>query len=243
MAKEKARMDVHRNAQILKEAWIRFFREVARPKACLACDGARVWWDGSRERTASIRLDDQTVHISGIPCRRARCANRDCGYRWCLLPPGLEPRRHFQACVVAAATQEYLFAKDATQEATAARHGCARRTLGRWLGWIAGLAEPSVIQERILEAQQEPILAPLRAVLDLARKACSQFQRKVLEKAACVLAHLEALAMALGLEPPALGSVLERLAPLGARRSTQGSPALPEFARRQGLGLSETLTM
>jgi hypothetical protein len=144
---------------------------------------------------------------------------------------------------VSAGVGEYLFAADATQEGTAARHGCSRRTLGRWIDWVARLADPSVIQERIFAAQGEPILAPLCTVASLARKARSAVKRKMLEVAALVLAHLEALAVAMGLEPPGLRGVLARVAPLGLRKSTQVQPLLPEFARRPPAPPSETLVM
>jgi len=202
-----------------------------------------VWWDGFGVRTASVRLSGKTVHIDGIRCHRARCADSGCEHRWCLFPPGLGPRRHFQACVVSDAVQEYLFGEDASQESTAKRHGCSRRTLGRWLCWLAGLAEPAAIQERILAAQDEPVPAPLRSVAGLLRKARSEPKRKLLEAAAIVLAHFESLAMAMGLEPPGLRSVLETVAPLGARQVTQLRPLLPEFARRRPRGPSETLSM
>lgn len=225
-------MDLQAEVDALKKRWHEFAETVGRPDGCPICN-ARVWWDGTRTRTASVRLSGKTVHIGGICCRRARCADDGCSHRWCLFPPGLGPRRHFQACVVSEAVQEYLFAPDASQESTAERYECSRRTLGRWVGWLAGLAEPAVIQERILVAQDEPVLAPLRAVTSLFRKTCSEVARKLLETAALVLAHLEALAMARGLEPPGLRSVLETVAPVGARRTTQSRPLLPEFARRR----------
>lgn len=235
-------MDLQAAVEALKKTWNDFADSVARPASCLRC-GGRVWWDGFRTRSASVRLDGETVHISGIRCHRALCSDAGCGHRWCVFPPGLGPRRHFQSCVVSDAAQEYLFAEDASLESTAQRHGCSRRTLGRWLGWLAGLAEPAVVQERILVAQGEPVLAPLRSVASLLRKAHSETKRKLLETAALVLAHLEALAMAMGLEPPGLRSVLETAAPLGARQVTQSRPLLPEFARRRPGAPSETLPM
>jgi len=236
-------VDLPRSVEALKQGWECFCRTVARPAACPVCCGTRIWWNGFGERSASVRLGDETFHVSGIRFRRVLCADSACRHRWSLLPPGLAPRRHFQSCVVSAAVQEYLFAPGASQESTAHRHGCSRRALGRWIGWLAGLVEPAVIQERILAAQGEPILAPVRAVARLARKARSQARSKVLEAAALVLCHLEALAAALGLAPVGLRSVLETLAPIGARQSTQARPLLPEFARRRPTAPSETLLM
>lgn len=235
-------MDLQAEVEALKKTWDEFAETVARPEGCPVC-GARVWWDGFSQRTASVRRGGKTVHVDGIRCHRARCADSGCKYRWCLFPPGLGPRRHFQACVVTDAVQEYLFSEDASQASTAERHGCSRRTLGRWLSWLAGLAEPAVIQERILDAQDQPVLAPVRAVTNLLRKACSEASRKLLETAALVLAHFEGLAMAMGLEPPGLRSVLETVAPHGARQATQSRPLLPEFARRRPGAPSETLPM
>jgi hypothetical protein len=144
---------------------------------------------------------------------------------------------------VSGAVQEYLFEADTSQERIAKRYGCSRRTLGRWLGWVAGLVDPTAVQERVLAAQDALILVPLRAVASLMDKARSEAARKLLEAAALVLAHLEALAMALGLEPPGLRSVLRTAAPLGARQSTQSRPLLPEFARRPHRTSPETLPM
>jgi hypothetical protein len=161
MADREVDVDLSREVALLKEAWDRFYETAARPKACLFCGGEGVWWDGTRVRTASVRAGGITVHVAGIRCRRVCCAERACGKSWCLYPPGLAPRRHFQACVVSAALQDYLYAPDASQERTAQRHGCVRRTLGRWVRWVAGLAEPSALEERTLAASGEPILAPL----------------------------------------------------------------------------------
>jgi len=228
-------VDLSREVALLKEGWDRFYETAARPEACLFCGGERaVWWNGTRVRTASVRAGGTTVHVAGIRCRRVRCAEPACGKSWCLYPPGLAPRGHFQPCVVSAALQDYLYAPDASQERTAQRHGCVRRTLGRWVRWVAGLAEPCVLEARTLAAAGEPILAPLRDVADLARKARGEAQRAVLESAALVLALLEGLAGHSGLplrlwEACSSGSLRSAFA--GARRRSPFSPNSPAAPR------------
>ncbi|MFC1707825.1 hypothetical protein ACFL59_13600 [Planctomycetota bacterium] len=216
-------------ASALKQRWMKFFKTVRRPASCPDCGHQRVWWDGSRRRSATVLAGEAVAHIDGIPCRRARCAG--CSYRWTLRPPGMPARRHFHLDVVARAISRYLFGSRATQEAVAEEHGCSRRTLRRWLDWVAGLAEPAELACRIFEAAEEPVQSPLHAVVALARKARTAVRRAVLERAAQILSLLEAQAMALGLEPPGLRSVLEGASGRHGFTSTYAEPAIPALAR------------
>jgi hypothetical protein len=93
----------------------------ARPTACRACAGTRIWYDGWR-RVYSIvlaeggraeRLDE------GLPLQRVACAA--CWQSWTLWPAFLYPARQFAPDVVEAAGLAYLADPDATYVAVAAR--------------------------------------------------------------------------------------------------------------------------
>jgi len=174
-------------------------------------------------------FDDKVWHVAGIRQHRAQCA--DCRNDWIVRPPGLAPNRHYQLCVVASAIGSYLFDPGATEAQVAETHGCAERTLGRWLRWVAKVADPAVLQARIQAIVEAPVLVPTRAVADLARKARQAVRREILPKAAEVLAHFEALGFAMGLEPPGLRSVIDAALRSRSRIATYDHPAIPEFVK------------
>src|SRR5580704_348189 len=158
-------------ARRLKQEWQRFFERVPRPQRCDRCGADRVNWDGSRVRKVSVLAGGKVAELSGVRCRRVKCAT--CEKSWTLRPPGLAPRRQFQLCVVARAVSRYLFDAGASLSITAAEHGCSPRTLGRWLTWVGSLASPAALQQRLVEAVGSPLLASFREVSDLGRKATS----------------------------------------------------------------------
>ena len=180
-------------------------------------------------RGASVRVGDGVVYLTDIPCRRVRC--KECRLGWTLRPPGMIPRKHYQPCVVASATSRYLFDERASQEQVAAAHACSRRTLGRWLRWVAGLAATAVLASMVLAASGEVVLPGLRRVAGLARKARRAATRVVLERAAEILGLMESLAAAWGLEPPGLRAVLERVLDGRADLATHAAPLIPDLAR------------
>jgi hypothetical protein len=216
----------------LKLSWQRFYETVARPARCLHCAHRRVNWNGSRTRTASVKSGRQVVYVRDIHLRRVKCAA--CERSWTLHPPGMTPRRHFQLCVIADGAARYLFDVDESLARIAAAIGCCRRTVSRWLDWIAGLIDPAELAGLVVHHADAVILAAVRPVADLTRKALSEGRRQLLCRAAQVLGQLEVLAMAWGLEPPGLASVVEAV--VGGRDglTTYRAPALPEFARRPG---------
>lgn len=218
-------------AKRLKSAWKTFAREVQKPANCPFCELTKISWNGHRIRSASVMTDDGVVHLVGIECRRAKCGSRGCARSWTLLPPGLSPNRHYQLCVVASALSSYLFDKEASQAAVASAYQCSERTMGRWLRWIGAIADPSVLQRKVLEETGEPILSPLRPVENLARKALDAVRRDLLTRAAQVLVGFEALGVAMGKEPPGLRGVLERALGNRPRIATYERPLIPEFAR------------
>lgn len=214
-----------------KSNWEAFAREVSKPLTCAFCGGQRVWWNGERLRAASVCNGAGIVHLVRIRCRRVKCGNQDCRRSWTLRPPGLAPHRHYQLCVVASALSTYLFDPKANQAAVAQAHQCSERTVGRWLRWVSQAADPAILQRKVLEALGEPVLVPVRTVANLARKARHAARLEILPRAAHVLAAFEALGAAMGLEPPGLRGVLERVLGNRSRFPTYRSPIIPEFAR------------
>jgi hypothetical protein len=142
------------------------------------------------------------------------------------------PRRHFQACVVAQATSQYLFDADVVQERVAAAHGCARRTLGRWLGYVAHVAAPADLERQLCVASEAPVLVKTPAVAAVARKALTVARRAVLSLSALCLVLFEALGAALRLPPPGLGAVLQLALADRDRVTTYAAPVIPDLARR-----------
>lgn len=212
-----------------EEEYQRFYDEAHRPAACPYCGFGRIRWDGSSVRSASIGADGVTVYIPHIPQRRADCG--ECRKSWIVRPPGLVAHKHYQLCVVAAASSDYLFEPGATQAQVADRHDCSPRTLSRWLRWIGQVASPAAIQARILEVTRETVLAPLLAVANLGRKARTAIRKVELPAAAGVLCLFESLGVALGLEPPGLRSVIVATLRDRSRIATYARPLIPEFGK------------
>lgn len=176
-------------------------------------------------------LADEVVFLDEVCCRRLRCAG-GCGRRWTVRPAGLLPRRHYQACVVAQATSQYLLGADASRQQVAAAHRCSRRTLGRWLDYLGVLVAPAELERQVCAASEAPLLVETPVVPALARKARSTAGRTRLVLAALCLVLFEALAAALRLPPPGLGTLLQLVIADTDRVTTYQRPAIPDFARR-----------
>ena len=43
--------------------------------------------------------------------------------------------------------------------------------MGRWLHWVSEIADPAILQRRVIEVAKEVILVPVRDVENLALKA------------------------------------------------------------------------
>jgi len=220
-----------------KRQWQRFFETLHRPPRCIYCKSDKVTWRGPSSRKVSVMVQaqeqPQVVYLSEVPCRRVQCRTSECGRSWTLRPPGVIPRRHYQFCVVASATSQYLHEAGASREAVAVAHTCSRRTLGRWLRWQARLAKAADLQRHLLDVADAPILPKLQPLAPTARKAFAGSCAAMLAAAAAVLGLLEVLGAALGYEPPGLRSVLEIVLNNRDRVSTLAEPAVPEFARRR----------
>jgi len=226
-------MGLHQAATALKERLSEAADQLPLPTRCVFCDGVRVGWKQRRCRTATVLCEGQAEYVPEIPTPRVIC--RGCNRSWTLQPPGLLSRKHYQPCVVAQATADYLFDPSATQQAVADQYGCCRQQVGRWLSWMSELASPGQLQARLVEASGEPVHLPPPEVADLDRKAATEAGRGRLVRAALVLVLLEAVGAALCLEPPGLRAVLLRLSEGWRPVAPLAAPALPIVAQRQAL--------
>jgi hypothetical protein len=83
-------MSLHKGSGKFKEQWKRFFETVKKPHHCPLCRCRRIYWNGSRERSASVLEGDNVSYLTDILCRRVKCAG--CKKSWTLRPPGLMSR-------------------------------------------------------------------------------------------------------------------------------------------------------
>ena len=222
-------MDKAKTAASIRARWLAYADKVRKPRTCVCCGASRLWWDGRPTRNASVMCAGEVVHVTGIVCRRVKC--RACKQSFRLRPPGLMPHKHYQLCVVARASSRYVFGQRSTLSSVAAEHGCARRTVKRWVCWLAAVAEPAVLLSKLREAVDAPVVPRASRVAQLVRKARYALGRVVLERAAEVLGLCEALGSAWGLEPPGLRAVVERTVGHRSGIATYARPLIPELAR------------
>lgn len=218
------------------DRWQEFFDRNEVPKLCRSCGDTHVARNGTAERSAIVREGDETATINAIQLRRVRC--RDCQTSWRLYPPGLLPRRRYQLCVVSEAVTTYLFDPEATRPAVAKVATCAVRTVGRWLHWLAGVAEPAHVQARLVEVLDE-VVVPWFGDVVIRNDAVGD----LLRRAAANLALIETLARSLGMAPPGLASLVVELVAGRDGWTTYARPIIPEFASRGLGGRSSILTM
>jgi len=219
-------MSVHKGGEELKKAWDQFSQTVDKPCCCPFCQGRRIYWNGYRERSASVLEGDKVVYLSEVVCRRVKCADRQCKKSWTLRPPGLMPGRHYQMCVVASAARQFLFDSHSTLSSVAAAHQCCRRSVGRWLHWIAGIAMPSSLIRRLGGIPATAVFAARDNNRGIGTRA-----RKVFERAARVFCLLEALGRAYGCKDAPFGGMIEEILSGGHRVATCRFPSIPELAR------------
>jgi hypothetical protein len=136
------------------------------------------------------------------------------------------PRRHYQLCVVASAVREILFQPQSTLTSVAAAHQCCRRTLGRWLHWVAGIAKPSILIRRLGTLSSTEVFA----ARDNSR-AIGTVTRKIVTRTATVFGLLEALGRAYGYEQSPFARMIERILSGRGRLTPYRFPAIPELAR------------
>lgn len=194
-------------------------RRQEHPPSC-ACAEPRVVRDSLRRRSASVRTDAGVTFVPDLVYVRLRCST--CRTSWMRRPPGVLPRRHYLPCVVGDAVAA-LTIEGATTAETSRQLGVDRRTLRRWVEWTAHVADPALLQRELLDATDEPIVVPPPA--ETLRREPRGTRMSVQARAAHVLALCVALASALELAPPELGSVLMHYA--GPRcASTDQAPAI-----------------
>ena len=220
-------MTLHKGSEELKKAWDHFFETVDKPCCCPFCQGRRIYWNGHRERSSSVLEGDRVVYLSDVVCKRVKCANLQCKKSWTLRPLGLMPRRHYQLCVVASAVRQFLFQPRSTLTSVAAAHQCCRRTLGRWLHWIAGIAEPSALIRRLRRLGAVSSIEVF-AVRDSSRATGTA--RRVFERAARVFCLLEALGRAYGYKDTPFGRLIGEIISGRERIATYRFPVIPELA-------------
>lgn len=195
---------------------------VARP-SCAACDEP-AQWNGRPKRSATVLAEARSaLHIAELTSRRAVCAK--CRKPLRLHPPGVISHKHYQPCVVAYAVSRYLFDETTTMQQIADEIGCDRRTVGRWIRWVAELGDPVVIVQKLLEATGMVVVPVLRRAIKRVGV--------VLRRAGEMLGLFEALGSAWGLEPPGLRGVLCRVLYGRTGIATYARPLIPEFARGQ----------
>jgi len=210
----------------LRAAWAGISERAERPAVCVFCGHGWVWWNGWRERTATVLAARTVVFLTGVRCPRVKCASRACRRSWTLRPDGLVPQRHYQLSVVASAMTMHLL-EGFPREGAAEEHTCSRRTVSRWVKWLSEVAEPAVLARRLTAASDALVLPKVE---ELARGAWQRLD-EVARRAAENLCLFEALAAATGLGSPGLSSVVERVMSNRAGVSTYGAPTIPELAR------------
>lgn len=220
-------MNVQKEAEKLKEQWNQFFKEVKKPCECIFCKCMRLFWNGRRERTASVLIGGQAVHLTDIWCRRIKCSQ--CKSSWTIRPAGLMPRRHYQLCVVTGAAGRILFDADTTLSKVADIYSCARRTVGRWLKWLAGIAKPSELIRRLFAISKDST-AWAEKVKDIVPKVAT-VGTKTLKRAAKNLLILQALAKVIGYTANGFQSMVEGAIFNRDGITTYQNPFIPELAR------------
>ena len=134
-----------------------------RPEACLLC-GLPAWWDGIRH-VAQVVLDlvegvVRAVRVT-LERHRARCSDRKClGGSWTIYEATGYPHRCFQLAVTAAAVAQVALRPEATLTAAAEQYQCDRRSVGRWVGWMALLAEPVELRRTVARLDPDGLPPP-----------------------------------------------------------------------------------
>jgi len=139
------------------------------------------------------------------------------------------PRRHYQLCVVTDAANRFLFDADATLSKVADIYSCTRRTVGRWLKWIAGIAKPSELIGRLFAISTESI-AWVEKVKDIVCKVAT-VGTKTLKRAAKNLLILQALGKVIGYTANGFQSMVEGAIFNRDGITTYQDPFIPELAR------------
>jgi len=229
-------------AKKLEEKWRTFYEDARRPSRCIFCDAkVRIWFNGTRLRSATVLLQGEAVRLVDVPCRRVRCSR--CRQSWTLRPPGLCPNRHFQRCVVAYAMSSRLFDEHCSARQAARMADCTRQTIGRWSVLLAALASPEELAYCALEVSGAPITQELPEARGVEHKALTQRGRECLRRAAAVLGWFEVLGTTLGSEPPGLRGILEVVIHDRPDMALDRQPRIPDLVLRHALGAATSIPM
>jgi hypothetical protein len=222
------RMSLQEEIDKLKEQWDHYLQRVEKPCRCIFCEGTRLYWNGYRERSASVLIGDEVVYFADILCKRVKCAEPECNRSWTLRPPGLMPRRHYQLCVVGHGVIQFFSDPRETLTSVAEAHCCSRRTIGRWLHWIAGIADPSDLLRRLSHISKKAALSNFVKVYKIFKKVPNKIIFQGTVKNFC---FLEALGRAYGYAPSGFRGMIETAIANRDRITTYRCPFIPELAR------------
>jgi hypothetical protein len=169
----------------------------SRPQCCPWCDATRIWFNGWR-LVFVVVLTDGAPHRfdEGLWLQKVKCAG--CRSCWTLRPSGLYPHRSLQPDVTESAALAYLSNPEARYRSVAARYGCSVRSVWRWVGWSATLAEPAALVSQAARLQPDTSAADIipKAVPEDHPKARSVFRAQVLLVALQVIVAMVALRQA-----------------------------------------------
>jgi hypothetical protein len=179
---------------------------VDRPLACRIC-GSPAWWNGYRF-VAQMILDAMTLAVAREQRvrRRARCSIRGCpGGSWTVYEETGYPHRSFQLPVAASAVAEMALDPDATMAGVAKRVGCDRRSVGRWVGWTATLADPPALLATVARLDPDGLPPPRPPKRPAGRPEEGGFVLRLLDRLAGILRHR---GVDLGAVEPGLAAIL-----------------------------------
>jgi len=222
-------MSLHEEIDKFKEQWDCYLERIEKPNSCIFCHGDRLYWNGYRERSASVLIGDAVVYLTDILCKRIKCAEPECRRSWTLRPAGLMPKRHYQLCVVAHGVIEFLTDPHETLTSVGEAHCCSRRTIGRWLHWVAGIAKPSNLLSRLYHISKKAALSSLCKVDEIFKKTPNKITFLGTAKNFC---FLEALGMTYGYgTQQGFRGMIETAIANRDRITTYCYPFIPELAR------------
>jgi hypothetical protein len=221
-------MSLHKQINQFKAQWDLYLERVEKPGSCIFCHGDRLYWNGYRERSASVLIGDEVVYLADILCKRVKCAKPECNRSWTLRPSGLMPRRHYQLCVVAHGIIKFFSDPHETLTSVADAHCCSRRTIGRWLHWIAGIAEASDLLRGLSHISKKAALSTVVQVYEIFKKVPNKIIFQGTVKNFC---FLEALGRAYGYGPKGFRCMIETALANRDRVTTSRCPFIPELAR------------
>lgn len=114
-----------------------------RPAPCRQC-GREAWWNGVRRVKEVVREALGALrHVVDVVRWRARCSDRACpAGSWTVYAPGSYPHRRYALPVVVSAVSAVAFG-GATLDEASTEHACDRRSVGRWVRWVANLLDPT----------------------------------------------------------------------------------------------------